>query len=379
MKSQMSCILLVSTNDENPALVRGLGQLALALRANGFRVVVQSSLDANSPFEKLEGIAVLPMKKHPIFGASLGYSVRGHISNGQVVDVVHVMGFDIHTLDVFTVCQKLEVATVLHVDEESALDIKKVPFLKRNSYLESLKAAGCLVVNSKYLEQKVKALGLNNVFYIPLGVRADFFKPVLSKRPMRRKLGLPESTTIVCCMADILPENKQLDILKVCEPLGSWLHLLFVGRVRDPMYLEEIKAQIQKMNAESFVLFRNTVDNPEEYLKAIDVFMLLGGVERRVQTVLEAMSSGAPVVLGASPSSEMLTDNGESGFVLGDGKALASPAVERLLLEPSFRQGRSMKARDFVLHAFDFKKSVEKYMAVYEGVMRNSKASVEHD
>lgn len=370
----MSCILLVSTDDDNPSIVRSLGQLAFALKSKGLRVVIQSSLEAGSPFEKLEGVAVHGLKHHPLWGGSLAYSLKEYCKGKHVVDVVHIFHFEAKHVDVLKVCEMEGLPSVVHVLNEEVINRKNAPLLKRFSFKETLESVACVVVNTPYMETYVKEQGVERVFYIPHGVRTEFYKPVLSKRPTRRKLGLPESTAIVCCMADIHPENKQLEMLKACAPLGSWLHLLFIGYVRDSIYFEEIKAQLQKMDAEAFAIFRNAVDNPEEYLKATDVFMLLGGVETRIQTVLEAMSSGCPVILGSSVSSEMLTFNGEAGVVYdADKNEKVSDKMERLLLESSFRQGRSLKARDFVSQNFNFSKNIERYVALYKGVIETQK------
>lgn len=365
----MSHILLVSTDDSNPALLRDVGQLAMALRAKGETVSVLSSHKESSPFEALSGVNILHAKDVKYFRTPLAAAVKSFLSENHSVDVVHVFHLGVEHMDLLQTCHKLRVPVVAHVHDKHVFQSAGLRFWNKEKFVNALQKCAQLVVSAPYLKEEAEAAGFKNVRCIEEGVQLERFKPVLSKRPMRRELKLPESATVVCCMASIHPDNKQLDVLKTCAPLGAWLYLLFVGRVEDDAYYAEIQAEILKMDVEPFVVFRDAVDNPEDYLKAIDVFMLFGGVEERRMTILEAMSSGAPVVLSPSSSSAQLTSDGQCGVVLYENNVMASQTVEKVLTDSSYRHGRSLCAREFVVNNYDFKKMVHAYLELYDEVI----------
>src|SRR5690606_19453509 len=97
-----------------------------------------------------------------------------------------------------------------------------------------------------------------------------------------------------------------------------------------------------------YVHFIDAVDNPEDYLKASDLFMLLGGIEERHSTILEAQSAGLPIALAPSPSSLMLTNRTRCGVVLYPNTPLAQRAFEKLLSDATYRQGRAIKTRPHI-------------------------------
>lgn len=368
----VSHTLLVCSDDTSGKIVKATGQLALALLRRGLKVSILTTAEQESALDVAStDIAVYhtPKVKFTLPGGSdLSAALKHILKNDTTIDIVHTVGLNVVSQTLAKVCEHFKIPTIATVMASDSFQLARLPFWKRKGYLKYLDSFNHIVVNSQLILEQANLLHLDNVYLIKEGVEIGRFKPVLSKRPIRRELDLPEGSTLVCCMADICPENKQLDVLKVCMPLSEVLQVLFVGKVTDGAYLEEIRSELRRTAIEPFVMIRDAVDNPEDYLKACDVFMLLGGVEERQSTILEAQSCGLPVVLEASNSALLLTNGNKTGIVLYPNNALAKSGVEKLLSDPNFRQGRSLYARPFVQKEHGFNDMMDSYGKLYAGV-----------
>ncbi|MFT7144296.1 MAG: glycosyltransferase involved in cell wall biosynthesis [Alphaproteobacteria bacterium] len=365
----VSHTLLVCTDDTSGKIVKATGQLALALLRRGLKVSILTSAECESALDMASSDIIVyhaPKMKLNLPGHSaLSAALKKALKKDSTIDIVHVIGLNTVSQTLARVCEHFKVPSIATVMASDSFKLSKLPFWKRKGYLRYLDSFNHVVVNSQLVLEQANILHLDNVYLIKEGVEVDRFKPVLSKRPVRRELDLPEGSTIVCCMADICPENKQLDVLKICQPLSDIIQVLLIGKVTDVAYMEKIRAELRRTATEPFVIMRDAVNNPEDYLKACDVFMLLGGVEERQSTVLEAQSCGLPVVLEASNSALTLTNGNKTGIVLYPHNTLAKNAVEKLISDPNFRQGRSLYARPFVKKEHGFNDMMNAYTTLY--------------
>jgi glycosyltransferase involved in cell wall biosynthesis len=362
-------ILLVCPDDKNPKLVKQTGQLAVAMLAYGFKVSLQTSADDSSLLQHIPNTQVFLSPEASFkmpWQQDLEVALHKSIQTDETISLVHIVDLTPDTLKLAAQCQRLGVPVICQAQKSNCFDLKSQPFYKRKSYLKKLDSLSHIIVNSQNLLEQAHALNLDNVSYIAEGVDINRFKPVLSKRPVRRELGLPESATIVCCMANIKETNKQIETLKECMPLNDLLHLLFIGEVEDLDYLNAVRAEVSRLGVDAYVSYREGVDNPEDYLKASDAFMLLGGIEDRQGTILEAQSCGIPVILAPSASSLALTGGNKNGVILHPNNQLAKQGVEKLLNDPNYRQGRSIHTRPFVKKHHSMKDMMDSYATLYK-------------
>tara|TARA_R110000868_G_scaffold218576_2_gene469370 strand:+ start:292571 stop:293683 length:1113 start_codon:yes stop_codon:yes gene_type:complete len=368
----VSHTLLICTDDASNKIVKTTGQLALALLRRGLKVSILSSAEFESALDGVSADIVTyhaPEVKFKMPGVTnLSLALKKVLKEDSTIDMLHVVGLGHASYPLTKVCDSLRVPAIATAMSMDSFQLTSFPFWKRKSYLKHLGTFNHVVVNSQLVLEQANTLHLDNVCLIKEGVEVGRFKPVLSKRPIRRELELPESATLVCCMADICPANKQLDVVKLCMPLGDIIQVLLVGKIKDVAYLEEIRKELRRTATEPYVIIRDAVTNPEDYLKACDVFMLLGGVEERQSTVLEAQSCGLPVVLEASNSALTLTNGNKTGVVLYPNNALAKNAVEKLISDPNFRQGRSLYARPFVKKEHGFNDMMDAYSVLYQNL-----------
>ena len=383
-------IILICPDGTSFSLIKQTGTLALALNGAGYQVSVLVGGTAKSPLADLEGDVKVthvapwqvPFGEHfgQLFGlggpVNCAFFQRRHFRNAlkntiaddSTIDIVHIMDVCYPHSLLAHAPEKLQMPVVGNVNRKSCLDVRTLKFWQAGRHKKALAALSPMVVSSHALLDEARTAGYEHIALIPQGVRTEQFKPALSKRPVRRALGLPEKTVLVCCMADITPQNAQLEMLEKCSPLSADRQLLFIGDVKDHAYFEKITERAEERDVQDFIHFLAPQDNPQDYLKASDIFMLLGGIEERHTTILEAQSAGLPVVLAPSESSLMLCNGNRSGVVLYPNNPLAKQAFEKLLSDPTYRQGRAMNARPFVVKSFSFKGMLADYCRLYQSL-----------
>lgn len=358
-------ILLLCPDESNAALVRDTGMLAYALLKQNIAVGILTNAEEKSQFDALSAVLPLFYTEPTFFGNDFAKSLQNILNNHQKIEIVHLMNCSEVAHDIAKVCAKHNIPMLGNIHHETHLSGEKLWFMARRKHQQSLHEYHPIIVPTLSLLDKARTANLREISYVPEGVDTDRFKPVMSKRPVRRALGLPEKTTIICCMADISASNKQIETLDICMPLGDHLHLLFMGNIKSKTYHSKLEQHINELDVGNYVHIIEPSDKPEEYLKASDIFVLLGGIEGRRLSILEAQSCGLPVVLAPSDSSLALTQGNKSGVVVYDDNALTKQAVEKMITDPVYRQSRSLQARPFVVKEHNYKDTVKKHIKLY--------------
>ena len=369
-------ILMVCPDGTMFRQLKQAGTLALSLNAVGVQVSLLVGGVKTSPLSSLapditchtaDPEDYLLAHAWP-FPPYLARALKKILSADNTIDIIHVIDCAWPASELARVARKINIPIIGRLQSENDITSKSLPLWLRWQHQKNLRLFRPLVVSSNHLLEVARKNNLDDIIYIPEGVDIDQFKPVLSKRPIRRELGLPEKATLICCMADVCPDNKQLDVLAKCLPLSETLQLLFIGNITDKDYADKIAHAATGAEALSYIHFLDAVDNPEDYLKSTDLFILLGGIEDRHTTILEAQSAGIPVILAPSPSALMLTNGNRCGVVLYPNNPLAQRAFEKLLHDPIYRQGRAVNTRPYVKKEFPFGRMVKAYYKLYQSL-----------
>ncbi len=205
----------------------------------------------------------------------------------------------------------------------------------------------------------------NKIFEIPNGVDTDRFKPVKNNRTLRKKLGLPLSKKLVLYAAKT-ERKKALPWLSFL--LGAWKRV--EERVKNAELVvlgkKEFEKDLPKLRSVQFVGLRS---NPEDYMRASDIFVLPSSAEGLSNALLEAMSSGLSVVGTGISGTQDLIKQGQNGFLVppNDKQALAQ-ALVKLLNHPLPALGK--RAREAILRRYGFDKVVPQYVALYKDLLR---------
>ena len=140
-------------------------------------------------------------------------------------------------------------------------------------------------------------------------------------------------------------------------------NLILVGPGNDRQRLTELAATLGIRDRVQFV---GAVDNPSEYLRAADVFVLPSVAEGMSNSLLEAMATALPcVVSGIGGNTDLIAD-GQTGRLVMEPKAEAwSKALLELLETPADANRLGTAARQRIDQEFAHGVVVDRYLELY--------------
>ena len=265
-----------------------------------------------------------------------------------------------------------------HIGEEKkrfALDSSAplaLRFFSPDLYL--MKRVRKSVVLNEPLKEKLIEKGIEEgkLEVIPNGVNVDDFN--LSKEEIERvkeKYGLNETT--VMFSGTVTPRKGVEYLVRAAEILkeNNVLFLIVGNTNLDREYADKVMEYAKQRNLK--VRFTGFV--PYEDLKALystcDIFVLPSFGEGDPIALKEALASGKPLVgtkVGGIPAQ---IKDGWNGFLVdpGNEKQLAEK-IRYLIDNPEERERMGENSRKLAREEFDWKKIAEKYLEIYEEVVR---------
>jgi glycosyltransferase involved in cell wall biosynthesis len=114
------------------------------------------------------------------------------------------------------------------------------------------------------------------------------------------------------------------------------------------------------------VQFTGGVDNPAEYLRAADVFVLPSVAEGMSNSLLEAMATALPCVVSGIGGNTDLVTEGQTGRLVAEATAAAwSRTLLELLEDPAAARRLGAAARRRIDEEFALSVVVDRYVDLY--------------
>ena len=189
-----------------------------------------------------------------------------------------------------------------------------------------------------------------------LGVDITRFSPSTDKRLRKRALGISNSAFVVGYVGRISPEKNVQVLRKAFLRLvnaGENVHLLLVG--------DGAPEQREEFNSLPRCTVTGFVHNVQDYLKAMDVFVMPSLTETTSLATLEAMSCGVPVIVTKVGFMKKYVTRDYNGlfFPKGDASTLATK-IEKLRQDKTLRERFGSNARKTVAYSFSWERSINK-------------------
>jgi glycosyltransferase involved in cell wall biosynthesis len=224
--------------------------------------------------------------------------------------------------------------------------------------------------HAEYLENEEGIPG-DKIVVIHNGVDISRFAPVGSapeKTRLREEFGIPESVFVVTIVAALRPEKNHEMLLRSAAELSESGYLfLVVGEGGEEQRLRELA---QELSLGDTIRFMGRRSDIPDILSASDLFVLCSHpvVETFPLSVLEAMSSGLPVLSTRVGSIETILEEGREGLLIepGDQKALID-TIRALRGDEPGRSGA--RARTKVVERFSLEGMVERYAKLFTGIL----------
>ena len=240
-----------------------------------------------------------------------------------------------------------------------------------------------IVLNESVRGELISKTKMNHtdVSILPMGTNTDIFNPAIDIGDIRERYEL--NRKVIVLFVGRIREDKGIEyLIKAANIVFNQsgygdVRFVLVGPTEEfvlkqnhrSSYFEKIVGLIDEFNLDNYVVLTGAVpfDDLRKLYAAADIFVLPSITEAAPQAVIEAMSSGKPVIgtrVGAVPTQ---IAEGQSGF-------LVDPANERQLAEKikyliENRQEREVMGtcgRDLAVARSDWSKIAEKLLQVYE-------------
>jgi sugar transferase (PEP-CTERM/EpsH1 system associated) len=222
----------------------------------------------------------------------------------------------------------------------------------------------------KQMHSKRTGFPAGKISVIHNGVDDERFSPDASVRAnTREELGFASGDFCIGCVGSLFPVKDHMTLLRAvaaaAECRENW-RLVFIGEGPERPKLE---AFLNNQPWRGRVSFLGVSARVPALLNAMDVYVLPSIYEGISNSLLEAMSSGLPVVASTAGGNPELVVDGDSGllFPVGDSPAL-SRQLKLLYRDAGLRNRLGRQARYRVQKEFSLKTMVQAYERMYQEI-----------
>ncbi len=372
-------------------------ELSRELVKQGVRVtLLTSQLEGTKLFEVMQGVRVhrLPSKfikipglyPPPVVITPKIWEALDELNASEPFDVIHLQ--DRWFPDFDSVCwwaNKRGKPLVVTIHNARTLGISFSYSVFGTLYDELLgkwvfKAADKIISVSAWAREDIAQLGVdkNKIVTIPNAIDSSEFHPRNYSFALRKKW-LGDARTPFLLYVGRLIKQKGLKYLLESMPvvLGSFpdAKLIFVGRGNDQKKLQE---QAKKLGLEKNVVFKGFID--EEELKtafaSCDLFVLSSLWEVLPIAILEAMSSGKPIVCTDAGGDAELVADGVNGFVVPKRKPkIFAKKVVEILSNEKLKKKMGVASRIRAVKEFNWPMVAKKTIQVYKTLVKKRLSS----
>jgi sugar transferase (PEP-CTERM/EpsH1 system associated) len=259
---------------------------------------------------------------------------------------------------------------IIHSEHGYELDmLTGLPLRKRLIRRAAYAAADSIfTVTSDLRDYHARQAGISSlgIDVIANGVDSDHFAPRPQMKSIcRARLGLPDNSLLIGTVGRLVAIKDQALLLRAVKILVDRGLSLSVSLAGDGPEREPLRALAAALALTDRVRFLGASNNVADFLNAIDIFVLPSVSEGMSNTLLEAMSSGLPVVATSVGGNPELIEDQISGrlFQVGDVNKLVEH-LSSLADDLELRRTLGATARARVLASFRLSTMLDRTVGV---------------
>jgi sugar transferase (PEP-CTERM/EpsH1 system associated) len=349
-------------------LERVVVDLAKGFKKKGYIVSI-CCLDGKEPLgneAESAGIKVYSLNKGPGIKCGLPFKIA-KIIREERIDLIHTHN-ESGLIYGVTAAFLARVSNIVHTDhgKEPGYDEKKALKLAEKILLKKLDH---VVAVSEDLKNKiVQSTGISKdkILVIPNGIDVEHFYQPNLRDEVRRKLGISSDTFVIANIARMVPLKNQSFLINIFKEVVvdyPNVKLLLVG---DGPMRYELQAYCKNMGLSKSIIFLGERKDIFELLSAVDLFVLPSLTEGTSITLIEAMSSGTPVVASEVGGNSEVIENGKTGFLNPLGQIeMWITTIKSLIRNKEDRIRVAQNAKMEVVKKFSLEGMIGNYEKIY--------------
>jgi glycosyltransferase involved in cell wall biosynthesis len=233
-------------------------------------------------------------------------------------------------------------------------------------------ARGIVAVGRSIFDEVMKFSPRCKVTVVPNAIDTRKFRPDVESGSLRQKLGIPEDHRVVLSVGHLIPRKGFLTLLQAMTRvmrLQADCSLVIVG---DGPLRNLLEKTGKMLGLDS--RFRLVGAVPDSVLPAFyamaDVFVMPSLSEGHCVSILEAMSSGNPIIASRIAANEESVVHGQNGLLVppADIENLTE-AILHLLSNDDLRESFSRRSRERAVEEFRWDTRARRLTDFYESVL----------
>lgn len=248
--------------------------------------------------------------------------------------------------------------TVLLIDDFQKIRVGGRAGMLRRMQIWTCRNATAIIVPSKYLARIVAGWGVpeNKISVIYNGVAMPIIEA--SKEDARRRIGI--TGNIILSVGRLVPWKGFRMLVKLMPQLlqvNQFFRLVIVGAGED---MPVLHAMVRNLGLERkvYLVGRKSAEELAWYFSSADMLVLNTGYEGFSHLILEAMTSGVPVITTTAGGNREIVVQGENGFLVRyNDEFNLTEAIKTVWRQPELRKrivanGRHTAAAFSVAHMY---------------------------
>jgi glycosyltransferase involved in cell wall biosynthesis len=201
----------------------------------------------------------------------------------------------------------------------------------------------------------------------------------------REKVGIPEDAFLICAVGQICARKGLLELLDAFEqisPSAPQMHLAIAGKVvfvHEEHYLDSLLRAVSTPEISGHVHFTGEMRDVSGLMQAADLLVLNSLQEPFGLVLVEAMSSGTPVLATRVGGIPEIVKDAENGWLIerGDTAGLSRKLLE-LSQNKELLEKIAQAAHDGTCPQFSLEKFQSRLHSLYAELLPRKKALIQH-
>jgi len=188
-----------------------------------------------------------------------------------------------------------------------------------------------------------------------------------SKRELRRRLGLPESSKVAGTVARLHHRSRLKDLVWATDLLTCVredFHFIIIGTGTQ---LKQLKRFASLTESKSHVHFLGHAQSPETLVAGLDFYWHSHLNDPLSGNLLSAMAHGIPAISVLGPGTEPIVRHQETGMAVNFGARDEFARWTKYFIEQTDSTGKlALQGKNHVISEFDKSKTCDSYLRIYD-------------
>lgn len=234
------------------------------------------------------------------------------------------------------------------------------------------RAARVIAVSSAVAKELKRVVNESQIALIPNGIDVERFERArvgFDRVRFLRGMSLPDDCLLVGSVGELRTLKRHDDFIRGAARIISRFpetHFVLAGVDTTGDVRKQLEKLVVDLGLKDCFHFLGWVDNAEELLCAMDVFVSASETESFGLAIVEGMAAGTPVVATRTEGAQEVVEDQKTGLLvpIGDIDRIAE-AVTTLLSDPERRRSMGAHAHEAAKTKFSLKRMVDEIEKVY--------------